>query len=168
MNDTEQKNMEFMKTYDDFSDNIFRHIYFRVYNRERAMELMQDTFMKTWNYISKGGKIINLKAFLYKTANNLVIDEFRKKKEESLEALEEQGINPKIENKEEIETKIESDKVKRVLSQLEDKYGRVITMKYIDELSIKEIAEVTGETENNVSVRLNRGLKQLRQILNYG
>ena len=38
-------------------------------------------------------------------------------------------------------------------------------MRYVDDLSIKEIAEITGETENNVSVRIHRGLEKLRELV---
>ena len=74
----------FTKAYDELSDAIFRHCWFRIGDRERAKDLMQETFTKSWQYISRGEKVDNLKAFLYRVANNLIIDEYRKKKELSL------------------------------------------------------------------------------------
>ena len=38
-------------------------------------------------------------------------------------------------------------------------------MRYVDELSPREISDITGDTENNVSVRIHLGIKQLKKIL---
>ena len=52
------------------------------------------------------------------------------------------------------------------MEKLEDKYKEAITMRYVEEMSIQEMAKTTGESENNISVRINRALKQLKQLLN--
>ncbi len=163
MNDTME---QFLKAYDGLSDAIFRHCYFRIGDRERAKDLMQDTFVKTWQYISQGKKVDNLKSFLYRVANNLIIDEYRKKKESSLDTMMADGFDPGFDDRKKNEQAIDAKQVIDTINQLDEKYREVILMRYIDELSPKEIAEITRENENNVSVRLHRGLKQLKEILN--
>ncbi len=155
----------FLNAYEDYADAIFRHCYFRLSDRERAKELMQETFVKAWDYLAKGEKIDNLRALLYRIATNLVIDDMRKRKEYSLDALQEKGFNPGISEDEELHIKIESDKAKEMIEKLPEKYRQVVTMRYIDELSPKEIAQITKETENSVSVKINRGLAKLRNLL---
>src|ERR1044071_643544 len=81
----QQTENEFLAAYDSYSQALYKHCFFRVYSAAKAEELVQDTFMKTWDYIRKGHKVENLKAFLYKTANNLIIDYSRKKRDVSLE-----------------------------------------------------------------------------------
>ncbi len=88
---------KFIKAFDAYADGIFRYCFFRVFNRERAKDLVQDTFMRAWEYAAKGNKIENLKAFLYKIAHNVVIDESRKVKEYSLDALLSEGFDVPIE-----------------------------------------------------------------------
>jgi len=156
---------EFSKAYDDFADAIFRHCYFRVFQREKARDLMQETFIKVWRYISQGNEIDNLRAFLYKTANNLIIDDSRKKKELSLEQLQDEGLEPQYEQKHAIESNIEAGRILKIMDRLDGKYREVVVMRYIDDLKPEEIAEIVGESANNVSVRINRGLKQIREIL---
>src|SRR3989344_4975700 len=93
--DKETLKREVAKAYDDFADAIFRHCYFRLSNRERAKELMQETFMRVWGYIERGNTIefTKIKPFLYKTASNLIIDEYRRNKNEvSLDRLREDGF----------------------------------------------------------------------------
>src|SRR3989344_3440161 len=76
----EQKEEAFTQGYQTHADAIYRHCYFRVHNKELAQDLTQETFIKTWKYIIEGKEIKNLKAFLYKVAINLIIDDSRKKK----------------------------------------------------------------------------------------
>lgn len=157
---------EFLKAYDSLADAIFRHCYFRVYQHELAMDLMQQTFMNVWRYMVQGNKVDNLRALLYRTANNLVIDESRKRREQySLELLEEKGIEPSTRPKSSWEAKIDYEYLFPHLQSLEDEQRQVIIMRYIDDLSPKEIAVIIGETANVVSVRLHRAIDQLRKRL---
>ncbi len=160
------KNAEFLKAYDDFADAIFRHCYFRIFDREKAKDVVQDTFVRLWKYIAGGEDIKNTKALLYKMANNLMIDDSRKKSTVSIELLAEKGFDPGDDHMPKLINELDSRYVTGVLNQLEPKYRDVIAMRYISDLSIGEIAEVTNESENNVSVRIHRGLKQLKEIIN--
>ncbi len=152
-----------MKAYDLYADAIFRHCYFRVYDREKAREMMQDAFMKTWEYLSKGKEIDNLRAFLYRVANNMVIDHSRKKKESSLDALMEEGFEPAVNDKTTLAA--EAGQMIALLDRLDVKYRDAVRMRYLDDLSPKEIAHALGETENVISVRIHRGIAQLRALM---
>ncbi len=153
------------KAYDEFADAIYRHCYFRVFRRERAEELVQETFSKVWQYMIDGHEVLNVRAFLYRVANNLIIDESRKKKEASLEALEEQGVEFGTSNISKLEATIDAAHVVESLHALSDAHRSVIIMRYIDELEPEEIARITGESANVISVRLHRAIKQLREQL---
>lgn len=159
----EYNEKKFLKAYDDFADAIFRHCYFRVYDQERARDLMQDTFIKTWEYLARGNEIENLRAFLYRVANNLIIDNARKKKPVSLESMQEKGFQPTAKDTPSAQTRIDAKMTLALLARIDKKYRDIIIMRYIDELSPKEIADITGETQNNVSVRLHRALGMLRK-----
>mgnify|MGYP003394269003 CR=1 FL=1 len=157
---------KFIKAYDDYSDAIFRHCYFRVYNRDTAKDIMQETFAKTWQYLVEGGEIENIRAFLYKTAINLVIDLSRKKKAVSLETLQESGFEPSYDDSKDLNNSIEVRRLLKIATKLERDYQDIVIMRYVDDLSPKEIAEIVGESENNVSVRIHRGIKKLKELLN--
>lgn len=156
-----------MRIYDEFADAIFRHCYLRVSDRERAKELVQETFIRAWNYLSEGKKVEQMRALLYRMANNLIIDDYRKKKEASLDALQEGGFEPAHNPEAKLHGIIEGKKIAEMLQKIESPYREAVVMRYIDDLTPKEIAEAMGETQNVVSVRINRGLTKLRQIL-YG
>jgi len=167
---------EFTQAYEEYADSLFRHCYFRVSSRERALEITQETFMKTWDTANRGTEIQNYRAFLFRVLNNLIIDEYRKKKNTSLdELLEKEGANEgnyddlRTGSLEEeigkIELNFQSEQLEQALKKLPENYRTVVVMRYINELRPKEIADILKESENAVSVRINRGLKKLRECM---
>ena len=158
----------FLKAYDELSDALFRHCLYRVYDRERAKDLCQEAFMRTWEQVAAGKDIRNLKAFLYRVTNNLVIDDARKKKEASLEAIMESGFEPMGDAGTAAPNAAELSIVMGVLKEMEPEVRDVIVMRFLDGFGPKEIAEVTGESENVISVRLHRGLKRVRAAVENG
>ncbi len=157
---------EFLQAYDAYSDAIFRHCYYRLFDRERAKDVMQDTFMRTWEYLGKGEKVENIRALLYRIANNLIIDFVRKKKETSLDQLQEAGFDPAADDDmARAGARLDGAQAVEALKQLDDSHREVLVMRYVNGLEPAEIAHITGETPNTVSVRLHRGLSKLRVIL---
>ncbi len=156
---------EFLEAYEKFADPVFRFSYWRLFEREVAREIMQQTFLKTWEALSSGQKIENLKAFIFRVARNLIIDYQRVKKEKlSLENLLEEGWEP-VGQEENLDLKIDLQKIKQTVGELEDIYQEAITLRYLEGFRPKEIAEILGETEDVVSVRIHRGLKKLKILL---
>lgn len=163
---SKNQEQEFISHYDTLSDTLFRHCFFRVSNREVALDMVQEGFTKTWQHIIHGGKIDNMKAFLYKVMNNLVIDYYRKRKSASLDVLLEDGFDPPSPGHENIILNAEYSEVIKVLENIPESDRDVIVFRYIDGLSVKEIAKAQNESENAVSVRLHRALEKARKILN--
>jgi RNA polymerase sigma-70 factor (ECF subfamily) len=163
------KEKEFLEAYEKYADDIYRHCYFRVYNKELAEDLTQETFIKTWKYIVAGQKIGNIKAFLYRVAVNLVIDNSRKKKEIYLDNMEIKGDpgSIRLNNIEgEIFNRIEVGEILKVLDDLPENYRQVIVMRYVNDLMPQEIADILNETPNAVSVRINQAVSKLRGVIN--
>ncbi|MDP2655918.1 MAG: RNA polymerase sigma factor [bacterium] len=157
----------FLKLYDEFAGPIFRHCYFRVSSREVAEDLTQESFMRIWNHLAEGKVIDNQKAFLYKIAGNLIIDYYRKKKNVSLDALSENGFNPTGDDASSILDYSEGQHALLLVEKLEPPYRETITLRYVNDLSISEISEVIGESENVVSVRIHRGIEKLKKLFHY-
>jgi RNA polymerase sigma-70 factor (ECF subfamily) len=167
MSTLSQKTDEFIKLYDEMADQLFRHCFYKVSNRELALDLVQETFTRTWQYISAGKEIGNIKGFVFKVANNLIIDEYRKKKMVSLETLQEQsGFDAPTQEHKKTILHIEVETIIGHVNKLDPKYRDVILMRYVNDYSPKEIAHLLGQSENAVSVRINRGLKKIQEMLN--
>ncbi|MDD5152842.1 MAG: RNA polymerase sigma factor [Candidatus Pacebacteria bacterium] len=152
--------------YHSYVRGLNARAFFKLNNRETGESLVQDTFMKTWMYLVKGGKIDLMKAFLYHILNNLIIDEYRKHKTVSLDTLIEKGFEPREIIPEVTFDVFDTKVVLFLINHLPDSYKKVIHMRYIQDLSIKEISLITGQSKNTVAVQLHRGLRKLKILYN--
>lgn len=160
----------FLESYNQHSDEIFRFAFFRLGDREKAKDLTQEVFMKMWLYLSNGNTVNNPRSFLYKTVSNLVIDEYRKRertenKVESLDSLSDEGFDLGFDDIDSWINKIDGKKIIDKIKELPDFYTEVIFLRYVEEKTISEITKITGQTENAVSVSINRGLKKLKDLV---
>jgi RNA polymerase sigma-70 factor (ECF subfamily) len=158
----------FAQAYEEYSDAIFRHCYFHTFKREEAKEIMQEAFMRTWEYIASGKEVEQVRPFLYRTATNLIINGSKKKRETSLDELQEAGFDPGAPDDKHTRDFVEEKRVMEVLQKIEEPYRQAVMLRYIEDLSPAEIAEIIGESPNVVSVRVHRGLKQLKSLLHHG
>lgn len=160
---TNTENSDFLKWYDEFSDAIFRHVAFRLSDREKAVDVTQEVFIRLWDTVTKGNKIENPRALLYKIANNLIVDEYRKKKTVSLDEMrDEQDFDIGYGGRGDLENGDDHVKLLHLISQLPEPYKDVLTMRHVDGFSVKEIARRVGETENVVSVRIHRAIQKIK------
>lgn len=156
---------ELLNAYGAHADAIFRHCLYRVFNKEMAEDFTQEIFLRYFEHLSKGNTVQHVKSFLYKTANNLIIDYVRRKKESSLDEMMNRGFDPKDKSHETIVDDIDAKIVIEVLKQIDEIYRIPFLLRYSDGLMPREIAEILGETENVISVRIYRGLKKVKELL---
>lgn len=139
------------------------HAFFKTRDHMVGEDLVQDTFLKTWTYLAKGGKIHLMKSFLYHILNHLIIDEYRKRKTVSLDMLVEKGIEvPSIEYSNTFADMLDGKGLILLLQKLPPKYKKILHMRYIQDLSILEISILTNETKNSITVQIHRGLEKLK------
>lgn len=154
----------FGKLYEQFFVPVFRYIYLRVKDREAAEDLTQEVFIKVFQSVGRfdeRGKAPL--AFFFTTARNLVIDSWRKKKTATtdLEKLELQDLRPRPD--EVLQNKEATAEVMKTLKDLPDEQQEVLVLKFINELSNKEIAVIIQKSEQAVRQIQCRGLKALRR-----
>jgi RNA polymerase sigma-70 factor (ECF subfamily) len=162
---------QFKEIYERDSDMIFRFCATRISDREQALDVVQDTFMRLWKTFQQGEKVDNTKAFLFTVAHRLIIDWYRKKKSLSLDEMDnedgeayepvEDGIKIDIENNS--EARFVLDKI----NELNSGNRTVLHLRYIEGLSPPEIASILGISTNATSVRINRALAELKKITGY-
>ena len=148
----------------DFGKGLNAHAYFKIRDTATSEDLVQDTFMKTWIYLAKGGQIDLMKAFLYHILNNLIIDEYRKHKTSSLDVLLENGFEPAAEESAPLTFILDGKAVLLLIKKLPKPYQKVMQMKYVQNLSLTEMALITGQTKNTIAVQAHRGLEKLKDL----
>ncbi len=152
--------------YHDYKKGLDSHAYFRLNNKVRSEDLVQDTFVKTWGYLVKGGKIEIMKAFLYHVLNNLIIDEYRKRKPISLDGLIDKGFEPNTGDNEPAFSILEGKSAILLIQRLPERYQKIMRMRYVQDLSIEEMSLITGQTRNAMSVQVHRGIAMLKLLYN--
>ncbi|OHB08875.1 MAG: hypothetical protein A3I86_00780 [Candidatus Zambryskibacteria bacterium RIFCSPLOWO2_02_FULL_39_14] len=151
----------------DYAKGMNSYSFFKVHNHATSDDLVQDTFIKTWSYLTKGGKIDIMKAFLYHILNQLIIDEYRKRKTTSLDVLLEKGFEPSVDHSERIFNVFDGKAALLLIQHLPAKYQTVMRMRYAQDLSLKEISLITGQSRNAVAVQSHRGLEKLKVLYNH-
>ncbi|MBI4134524.1 MAG: sigma-70 family RNA polymerase sigma factor [Candidatus Sungbacteria bacterium] len=159
---------EFLAIYDSYAEAIYRHCFFRVFSRELAEDLTQETFIRAWEYAASGTRRVdNWKAFLYRIATNLVIDHSRKKHEENLSQIlrRDPGMEPRTDGAADMEKTVLLGEIRQAFKDLKEEEQKLLVLRYIDDLDPKEIAEILETTANNVSVKLHNALKKVKKLL---
>ena len=166
---SDKKKKAFSEIYNKYVNGIFRFVFLKVDSRQTAEDLTSETFLKGWrafkiqNPISK---IKNPRAFLYKIARNLVVDYYRQKTHFRIISIENAKF---IRDPKNLEEKMNLDldmlRIKTSLSKLQDTHQEIIILRYLDDLSFSEIAEILDKSENAVRVSLSRALDKLKQGL---
>jgi len=160
----------FREIYQIFSNRIYRFIFFRLPNESDAQDLLQETFLNLWDYLNnKEKEVKNLQALLYQIAKNLVANYYKNNdaklsNEVSIEEIEykvgeSENLNQKI------DIRISIKNIHQKLNKLNPEHREIIKLRFLDDLSHKQIAQILNKTENNVRVLFHRALKELRIIL---
>jgi len=170
MKNLEKSKREFGKIYDRYIDKIYRFIYFKVNSEEISEDLCSETFLRGWLAFrdqNPENKIENPPAFLYQIARNLVVDFYRKRGQASIISTEyaPRIIDPRVNLEKRANQSSDFAQVQNALVNLKDDYQEAIVLRYIDDLSVSEIAKIMEKSENAIRVTIHRALKALKKEL---
>jgi RNA polymerase sigma-70 factor (ECF subfamily) len=153
--------------HNDYEKGLNKRAFFKVSNHEVGEDLVQQTFMKTWIYLVKGGKIEIMKAFLYHILNNLIVDEYRKRKMSSLDVLLEKGFEPSAVDSISLSNVLDGKAAILLIESLPEMYKKVMRMRYVQDLSLEEMSLLTGMSKNTIAVRIHRGVEKIKILYKY-
>jgi len=141
--------------------DVFRYCLWHTPNRQVAEDATQETFLKTIRYFKKYIHCGKFKSYIYKVASNVCIDIWRKKGMESLPenlAYMENGF-----------AQTESDlDLKCLVENLPEKYREIVLLRFAQDLSMREIAEIENIPLRTVQSRLRAALKQIKKNVRKG
>lgn len=153
----------FATLYDRYVEKIYRFVYYKVFSRETAEDIVSDAFLKAFNRIStydpaKG----SFSSWLYRIARNSVIDHYRANEEVSnIEDILGLGFDERLAEK--LDAKESFNKISAYLETLSPKQREIIILRVWEELPYKEIAEVVGGSEGSVKMMFLRSIKEIRE-----
>ncbi len=159
---------KFTEVFERENDALFRFCLWRTSNRELAIEFTQEALARLWREMQRGKNIPNYRAFIFLVAKRLIIDWYRKRKTLSLDETNENDeplFDPGFDPSSEIDIASDGKKALASIEELDERYREVVYLRFIEDLPPRDIALTLGISANAVSVRLTRGVAQLREIL---
>lgn len=153
----------FLEIYDDNFQRIYNYAYYRTMNQSEAEEITSQTFLAALEKIhSFEYRNIPVAVWLYKIASNALTDHYRKKGK----IVELTGDYPSEDCNEPEQVVIgrsEKEQLVQQLNNLPPLQQQALVLRYIQDLSYKEIAQIMDKTEGSVKQLLHRGLTCLRE-----
>jgi len=164
---------KFSKIYHQQVNNIYRFVYLKIDSPEITEDLTAEVFREFWKIFKKGldpnsnqKKIKNEKAFLYHLARYKVADYYRAQPDNK------QNLNNDIEIEdqesdleEQQHTELQKQRLHQALRKIHDNYQDLIIMFYINDLSVREIADSLEKSEGAVKTGLHRAREALKEEL---
>ncbi|MFA5012960.1 MAG: sigma-70 family RNA polymerase sigma factor [Candidatus Paceibacterota bacterium] len=153
---------------------IYNFAYSFCGDAEAAEDITQEAFVKVWRNIKRFDQNKKFKTWIFEIAKNTSIDFNRKKKTIPFSRFENEGEGNKfIENLidfsplplEIFELKEWKNKISGAIGKLSEKYQKIVALRYENQMTFREISELTGESINTVKSRYRRGLTQLKKSL---
>ena len=152
--------------YDHYLPKIYRFVFLKVGRREEAEDLTHQVFLNSWqhiaNYQSMGHPFSTL---LYRMARNEVIDYIRTKKNPI--PLDELAHDPSVDQEVDrhFDIGLQIHDVQNAMHTLTPEQQDVVIMRFVDELTNKEISEVLQKSEGTIRIIQHRAIKKLKSIL---
>ncbi|MFQ5712711.1 MAG: sigma-70 family RNA polymerase sigma factor [Candidatus Scalinduaceae bacterium] len=157
-------------------DALYRSALYLVKNESNADDLVQETYLRAFKFVSEDRGISNEKAWLFKILMNTFINKYRKDKREpslvdfdSIESFygsieEEAQMSPFTEDEAGIDKFLDDD-IKKALEELPVDFRTVILLSTVEGFSYKEISEMIGCPIGTVMSRIYRGRRMLKERL---
>jgi RNA polymerase sigma-70 factor (ECF subfamily) len=152
--------------YDEYHQPVYSYIYRRVGDVETARDLTAEVFRRFLQALHNGtGPSENLRAWLYRVAHNIVIDHYRRQQNQRHYRLEENWIGVEGDPGIMAEQHIQAEEVRVALSHLTPDQQQVVTLKFLEGMSNKEVAKITGKPIGAVKSLQHRALAALQRQL---
>ena len=161
---------QFISYYQENKDKLFTYLMYRLnFDRALAEDLLMDIVLKAYENFNKfDPEKGSFKTWIFTLAHNHLVNFWRdnkKKKTVSLENMEEEGISVAfVEAEDPVSQEIESRKIQHILSLMNESDREIITLRYLEELSYKEIAQIIGKEEGAIRTSLSRALDRFSDL----
>ena len=162
----------FSRIYNQRVEEIYRFIFLKVESKETAEDLTAEVFRRGWLSFRRGldpkssqKEIKQPRAFLYHLARYIIVDYYRHRPSLNTISIEERkdipDKGPGIEEQQ--ETTLDTNRIQRALASIKEDHREVLVQYYINDLSLRQIAEAEQQSLTAVKTRLYRARQALKQ-----
>jgi RNA polymerase sigma-70 factor (ECF subfamily) len=153
--------------FDTYFPVLYRYLYHHVHHRQAAEDLTAEVFARLVEQLAKGrGPSEHLRAWLYRVAHNLAVDESRRRVHRDHDPLDEHTLAVEGEVEAEAEASILREQARAALMALTPGQRAVIVLKFLEGCENREIARILGTTIGAIKALQHRGLAAMQRHLN--
>lgn len=153
-----------VEIFDELAPEIFRYAYSLTKCKDMAEDVVSETFLRAWKNIDTYKKG-NFRAFLYTIARNYAFDTLRKDKHTTSLS----DLNTPLTTEESVDSfainKEQNEELLKEMMKLPDLQREIVTLRFFQQLSVKETAKVVGKSSINVRVIQHRALNELQKFI---
>ncbi|MDC0763991.1 RNA polymerase sigma factor [Brevibacillus sp. AG] len=148
-----------------YSKEVYQYLYHFIGSRETAEDLTQEVFVRVIKSLHRFEERSSMRTWILHIAKHVAIDEYRKKRLQTIFAGTLLKLLPSTEGlpEKELQDKEERTHFEKALLKLKPKYRNVIVLRGIREYTVKETAEILGCTEAKVKVDFHRAMKMVKE-----
>jgi len=156
-----------------YKSSVHSYIYYIVRDRDLTEDVFQETFVKAIVTIKQGrySETGKFKAWIMRIAHNLIIDNFRQERNENTISNDEVDVDlfndirlsDCTAEDQMVQNQVFED-VRKLVRHLPDNQREVLEMRYYQDMSFKEIAEVTGVSINTALGRMRYAILNMRRM----
>ena len=157
------KSKLFLKYYKEYKDKVYNYFLYRLsFNKSLAEDLSSEVFLRAFDKFESFEEDRSFQAWVYAIARNCLYNYYRTcNREVELD----QALNLYVEDYGEIANNLESERILKKIKKLDIYNREVLLLRYVDELSNGEIAEVLNKNEGAIRTQISRALKILKENL---
>lgn len=132
------------------------------YNETEAQDAVSETFLKAWKNLASYKKEFKFSSWLYRVAHNAAVNMIRSNSKFFSIDLQDFWYIPAPEKE---ESKLTSDELEAVLSNLKESDRNLLILFHLEEKSLREISDILKLSENTIAVKLKRARERARKYL---
>jgi RNA polymerase sigma-70 factor (ECF subfamily) len=154
--------------YDQYVDKIYTYIYHRVGSADIAEDLTGQVFVRMLEAVRSGRAWqTSFSGWLYRIAHNLVIDYYRRNQRATFVDVDEVTSLRSLDGDplKSAESRVEMDRLRQALGSLTEEQVQVITLRFLEDLSIAEVAGIMDKTEGAIKALQYRAVLSLRRVM---
>jgi RNA polymerase sigma-70 factor (ECF subfamily) len=141
------------------------------FNPEEAEDVLQEAFIKVWENLNEFDQSLKFSSWLYRIVHNQTITEYKKtrsfKKDQKVDYDQELFVNlpADLDLPQEINQDLNGQLIRKLLNNLSQKHRDVLVLRYFEDQSYEEIADIMKIAPGTVATFINRAKKAFSQLI---
>lgn len=161
---------ELIRTFNDLREELISTLWYLLGNKDDALDMAQDAFLRCWRGLDSLGEVKNLRAWIFRVGVNAARDLQRSAWQRKVKSLSGSETMPTPVAETPLPTDImeereEMEQLQNALLQLREEEKEVFLLRQNGDLTYEEIAEIADRPVGTVKTQMRSALQKLRKVL---